>query len=339
MRIKEVADKLKISARAIRFYEEKGLISPFKGDNLYREFCEQEIWRLQTIISLREAGMTVEDIRQVLDNIEGQGQDQGHEQLQYYLELQRSVLFSKWIEIKQIIENTDDMIKMVQQQQTLPLEDIYTLAEGSKRLREYRNSWHDKWNYDRRAEIHDQYVLGGSSEFKDYEKALTQTVQWVAPIPGEKGLDIGTGTGNLASKLMASGATMAGVDQSKEMLKQCQRKFPAMETKLGNFLAIPYLDNRFDFVVSSFAFHHLTENQQVLALEEMRRVLKPHGRICITDLMLTDYTEVSFTEETESTDYNCSLTRLLTLFESKEYITRHQPINELLHIVYAVPIR
>lgn len=335
MRIKEVADKLKISARAIRFYEEKGLISPSKGDNLYREFSEKEIWRLQTIISLREAGMSVDDIRQVLEDIEGED----HEQLQYYLELQRSVLFSKWIEIKQIIENTDHMITMVQQQQSLPLEDIYALAEGSKRLREYRNSWHDKWNYDRRADIHDQYVLSDSPEYKDYEKALAETVQWVAPIHGEKGLDIGTGTGNLARMLMASGATMAGVDQSKEMLKQCQRKFPAMETKLGNFLALPYLDNGFDFVVSSFAFHHLTENQQNLALEEMRRVLKPHGRICITDLMLADAVEAEFTEEPESGDDYCNLTRLLTLFESRGYMTKHQRINELLHIVYAVPIR
>jgi putative AdoMet-dependent methyltransferase len=332
MRIKEVADKLKISARAIRFYEEKGLITPSKGENLYREFSEKEVWRLQTIISLREAGMAIEDIRQALEHIEGQE----HEQLQYYLELQRSVLFSKWIEIKQIIDTTDYMIEMVKERQSLPLEDIYALAEGSKRLREHRNSWHDQWNYDQRAAIHDEHVLSGTPEYKDYDAALALTVQWLAPISGEKGLDIGTGTGNLAGRLMASGALMAGIDQSKEMLKQCQRKFPAMETKLGNFLALPYLDSRFDFAVSTFAFHHLTENQQILALEEMRRVLKPHGRICITDLMLTETEPTAPTHKGES---YCSLPKLLTLFESSGYLAKHQQINELLHIVYAVPIR
>lgn len=317
MRIKEVADKLKISARAIRFYEEKGLITPSKGENLYREFSEQEIWRLQTIIALREAGMTIEDIRQALTSTEDQSGD--NEQLQYYLELQRSVLYARWIEMKQIMETTDHMIQMVKQQHTLPLKDIYALADASKRLREHRNSWEDQWDYDRRAALHDEHVLSEAPDYKDYDAALTLTVQWLAPIPGEKGLDIGIGTGNLAGRLIASGAVMAGVDQSKEMLKQCKRKFPEMETRLGNFLALPYLDHQFDFVVTSFAFHHLTEDQQVLALEEIRRVLKPHGRICITDLM--------------------DAGKLQHLFDTLGYITKHERINELLHIVYAVPIR
>lgn len=336
MRIKEVADKLKISARAIRFYEDKGLIAPSKEDNQYRDFGEQEIWRLQTIISLREAGMTVEDIRDALKHIEDQAQGQEHEQLQYYLELQRSMLFSKWIEMKQIIDTTDYMIDMVKQHQSLPLGDIYALAEGSKRLREHRNSWKDQWDYDTRAAIHDEHVLSGTPDYPDYEAALTLTVQWLAPIPSEKGIDIGTGTGNLAGRLMASGAIMAGVDQSKEMLKQCRRKFPTLETKLGNFLALPYLDRKFDFAVSTFAFHHLTEHQQVLALEEMRRVLKPHGRICITDLMQSEL-EAS-TTKTNGENY-CSLPKLLDLFENRGYLTKHQQINDQLHIVYAVPIR
>jgi putative AdoMet-dependent methyltransferase len=46
MKIKELAEKLKISARAIRFYEEKGLISPVKlAGNQYRIFSENEVWR------------------------------------------------------------------------------------------------------------------------------------------------------------------------------------------------------------------------------------------------------------------------------------------------------
>jgi putative AdoMet-dependent methyltransferase len=334
MKIKEVAEKLNISPRAIRFYEEKGLVMPEKQENnQYREFSEQDIWRLQTIIALREAGMTISDIKRALEKIEGADK----QELQYYLELQRSVMFSEWLEIKQIIETTDYMISILKRENTLPLDDIYKLAEGSKRLREQRNSWQDKWGFDRLAMIHDQRVLDDDSlEYKDYDRALQLTVKWLSPASGEKGLDIGTGTGNLAGKLMEQGAEMAGVDQSKEMLKHCQRKFPNMETRLGNFLAIPYLESRFDFVVSSFAFHHLTDEQKVLAIHEMRRVLKPHGRICITDLMLTE----KQLETTEREDlYLPAISGLLQLFEELGYLTKHQQINELLHIVYAVPIR
>lgn len=333
LKIKEVADKLNISTRAIRFYEEKGLIAPTKQDNnQYREFNEKDIWRLQTIISLREAGMSVTHIAKALEEIEGKD----HEELQYYLELQRSVMFSKWLEIKQIIETTDHMIHIVRSQQFLPLDDIFELAEGSKRLREQRNSWQDQWNYDYLASNHDQLVINDSLTYKDYEEALNLTLQWISPIPDEVGLDIGTGTGNLAGKLMNQGVRMSGVDQSKEMLKQCNKKFPDMETKLGNFLAIPYLDGQFDFVVSSFAFHHLTDQQKILAIHEMRRTLKPHGRICITDLMVTNHDTDLPTEENK---YYTSLTDLLHWFDTMGYVTKYHQINELLHIVYAVPLR
>lgn len=330
MKIKEIAERLNISPRAIRFYEEKGLVTPTKQENnLYREFDEKDIWRLQTIISLREAGMTIEGIKQAL--VENEGED--HKELQYYLELQRSVMFSKWLEIKHIIETTDNMIDILKTQESLPLEDIYQLAEGSKRLRDQRNNWHDKWNFDHLASIHDQRVLDNSLEYRDYEQALDMTVKWVSPIQGEKGLDIGTGTGNLAGKLIELGAEMAGVDQSKEMLKRCQTKFPEMETKLGNFLAIPYIDGGFDFVVTSFAFHHLTDEQKRLAIEEMRRVLKPHGRICITDLMLAEGSN------SNDEEHYTPLPDLIGWFEGRGYFTKHYQINELLHIVYAIPIR
>ncbi len=45
VKIKEVADKLKVSPRAIRFYEDKGLIAPSKQeDNQYRTFHDEVIW-------------------------------------------------------------------------------------------------------------------------------------------------------------------------------------------------------------------------------------------------------------------------------------------------------
>ncbi|AFH61800.1 MerR family transcriptional regulator [Paenibacillus caseinilyticus] len=332
MKIKEAAERLNMTARAIRFYEEKGLIAPAKqDDNQYRRFSEKDIWRLQTIIALRESGMPLEDIKKALE----QSDARDHEELQYYLELQRSVMFSKWLEIKQIIETTDYMIGMLKEHQSLPLDDIYALAEGSKRLREQRRDWKDLWNYDRLAGLHDQRVLTDAEEYRGYTEALATAVRWLAPIPGETGLDIGTGTGNLAARLIELGVKMAGVDQSKEMLKRCRRKNPGMETKLGNFLALPYLDGRFDFVVTSFAFHHLTDDQKALALAEMRRVLQPRGRICIVDRMVIS----DHASDSGQGKHYPSLPRLLQWLEDAGYVTKHGQIDGMVHIVYAVPIR
>ncbi|CAG7646980.1 methyltransferase domain-containing protein [Paenibacillus allorhizosphaerae] len=338
MQIKEIAAKLNISPRAIRFYEEKGLIHPAKSaENQYRSFTENDVWKLQCIIALREVGMSIEDIRLALIEVDAGNQSE----LLSLLEIQRSVMFSQWLELKQMVETTDQMIAMVKQKQTLPLADVYTLAEGSKRLRELRKSWHDRWNFDKLAPLHDERVASGSgADYRNYDEALTQTMHWVAPAQGEYGLDIGTGTGNLAGRLLMRGIRMAAIDQSKEMLKHCLRKYPGLETKLGNFLSLPFTDRQFDFIVSSYAFHHLTDEEKMLALAEMKRVLKPHGRICITDLMFENEAKRRYPEPAHPADerHYADVSRLIDWFEANGYLATYKLLDDMLCILYAVPI-
>ncbi|MDF2726145.1 MAG: yrrT [Paenibacillus sp.] len=339
MTIHEVAKKLNISRRAIRFYEEKGLIAPAKQrDNRYRQFTEQEVWRLQTIITLREVGMSLDDIKAALGQIDsGNGRE-----LLAYLDIQRSVLFAAWLEYKHQIATTDRMIDMLKQRQELALPDIYALAESSRRLRELRSHWSDAWNFDHQAATHDLAVQDDSGLYKHYEQALDIVYKWTSPQAAEQGLDIGTGTGNLAGRFVKGGIRMSAIDQSKRMLNVCQNKFPQLDTKLGNFLAIPYMDGQFDFIVSSFALHHLTDDQKMMAMEEMRRVLKPKGRICIADLMREEPDGETFDESNRriaENRYIPDASLLLDWFETNGYMTKQRQLSDLLHIVYAVPIR
>ncbi|AXI10747.1 MerR family transcriptional regulator [Oceanobacillus sp. 143] len=65
--MKEVARKLNTTPRAIRLYEEKGLITPKKDkNNDYRLFTEEEIHRLSTILTLREIGVPIKEIKKSL---------------------------------------------------------------------------------------------------------------------------------------------------------------------------------------------------------------------------------------------------------------------------------
>ncbi|RAV12616.1 MerR family transcriptional regulator [Paenibacillus contaminans] len=301
VKIKEIAQKLNITPRAIRLYEAKGLIRPVKDkQNQYRMFSEKDAWRLQTIAALREIGVPLDNIRGMLERIDSGDKDEvGH-----YLDMQRSLLFAQWVELKQMIGTIDSMMERIRQQDSLDVSDMYALADGAKRLRGARTGWSDRWGFDRLAETYDAELdgsFGGMTGVSPedraqgiggyegcYEAALNRIGELVEPQQGETGLDIGTGTGNLAAKLAAAGAAMVGVDQSREMLKRCAAKVPGIETKIGNFLALPCFDQQFDFVVSSFAYHHLTDEQKPLALEEMNRVLKPGGRLCIADWMADD---------------------------------------------------
>jgi putative AdoMet-dependent methyltransferase len=336
MQIKELAQRLNISPRAIRFYEEKGMIHPTKDpQNNYRLFVEKDVRRLQTIISLREVGMSIEEIKTVLKELDQGEQDE----VLYALELQRSIMFSQWVELKRNIETSDQIIGHLKKNHDLVWEDIFELAKGMKGLRDIRLNWRDHWNFDQQASFHDELVLNNEQAFNkhpSYSQALKMVGEWVKPLQGEKGLDIGTGTGNLAAIFLEKGIEMSGIDQSKEMLKQCQRKFPNLETKLGNFLAIPYLDHSFEFVVTSYALHHLTDEQKRMALEEIHRVLKPHGRVCIVDLMFENQHQRN--QYVGEKDYYADRSKLLDWFDQKGYITRAQQINDIVHIIYAVPI-
>ncbi|PZD93766.1 transcriptional regulator [Paenibacillus sambharensis] len=348
MTINEVAKRLNISRRSIRFYEEKGLIAPGKErHNQYRVFTEQDVWRLQTIAALREVGMGLDDIKRVLGPIEAGNKDE----LLNYLELQRSVMFSAWLEYKQQIEAAEQMIGILRQQEALPLQEIYKLAEGSRRLRELRNNWSDQWDFDSKAAGHDHSVREASGPFGHYDEVLETVYRWINPKAGETGLDIGTGTGNLAGRFIREGIGMAAVDQSREMLRQFRVKYPELESKLGNFLAIPYMDREFDFAVSSYAFHHLNEGQQLLALEEIRRVLKPKGRICLAGYMVED-DEARERAVQHSLGgghaglmqalqggYVPQLSRLSDWFEEHGYMTKQKQLSDVLHIICAVPIR
>ena len=398
MNIKEAASRLGISARAIRFYEEKGLILPAKQTtNGYRTYTENDIWRLQTIAALREIGMSLQDITHALGEI-----DQGNQQrLEEYLELQQAVMYAQWIELKRMMDTTQRMIDLNRQDGPLDVSHLHDLADSARRLREARQNWHDRWNYDTQAAVHDQRVQGGhrdsarqsfsedrhrsdnvspindqheishpyhntdestSSDSNDtvqssfylyhnYDEGLEQTAQWISPAPGEKGLDIGTGTGNLAGKLLRCGADMTAIDQSREMLRRCRTKYPEMQVKLGNFLALPFADQSFDFVVSSFAFHHLSPDQQLLALQEMQRVLTSRGRIGLTDLMFVDAAHrEAYVREAELSGHEEQLRalrdrhfpllgELCGWLEQQGYVTKHVQHNELLHTLLAVPLR
>ncbi len=69
------------------------------------------------------------------------------------------------------------------------------------------------------------------------------------------------------------------------MLNVAKEKYPKLKLRLGDFLNIPYENNVFDIIVSTYAFHHLNEEEKIISIKEMLRVLKDNGRIVIGDLM------------------------------------------------------
>ena len=60
--IGDVAKRLGISQRSIRYYEERGLIHPARTEGRFRLYAESEVARLKTVLLLKDLGMSLEEI-------------------------------------------------------------------------------------------------------------------------------------------------------------------------------------------------------------------------------------------------------------------------------------
>lgn len=108
--------------------------------------------------------------------------------------------------------------------------------------------------------------------------------------PGRLAADIGAGTGFVTEGLVTLGVRVIAVDQSEAMVAEIRRKFAvshAVEVRLGTGDAIPIPDLSVDYVFANMYLHHVEEPPQAIA--EMTRILKPGGRLVITDLDEHDF--------------------------------------------------
>lgn len=128
-------------------------------------------------------------------------------------------------------------------------------------------------------------TLGGERKFR------RRTLDLAGLQAGETVLDVGCGTGTLlieaAKRVGASGAAY-GIEPSSEMVAQARRKAKAqgvaVDVREGSADRLPFPDASFDVAFCTLVLHHLPDAMQTVAIGEMRRVLRPGGRIVIADL-------------------------------------------------------
>lgn len=127
-------------------------------------------------------------------------------------------------------------------------------------------------------------TLGFEGRFREKQLTLAKLH------PGERVLDVGCGTGTLAiaaKRHVGANGAVTGVDPAAEMIDRALAKARRAGTDVAFRTAaaeeLPFANGAFDVVLSSLMLHHLPSETRRAGLKEMRRVLKPGGRLLAID--------------------------------------------------------
>lgn len=103
----------------------------------------------------------------------------------------------------------------------------------------------------------------------------SDVVALLDPRAGERILDLGCGTGHLTSRIAESGAEVAGVDRSAEMVAAARLAYPSLRFEISDARNLPFRDE-FDAVFSNAMLHWIHETE--LVLRGVWKALRPGGR-------------------------------------------------------------
>ena len=114
-------------------------------------------------------------------------------------------------------------------------------------------------------------------------------MDWLAPRPGQKLLDVAGGTGDVSFKFLkrAGHGHATVLDLTEPMLVEGRQRAEAdrltgsLDWVVGDAMALPFPDNTFDVYTISFGIRNVTRPQE--ALNEAYRVLRPGGRLMVLE--------------------------------------------------------
>jgi len=118
-----------------------------------------------------------------------------------------------------------------------------------------------------------------------YQELLETICDELEIKPGEKILEAGCGTGNLALKIKERGAKVVGLDNCQEALDIYRKKDPTAELVLADLAKkLPFPDNYFDKIASNNTLYAVPREKRDQLMKESLRILKPGGKIVLANM-------------------------------------------------------
>jgi demethylmenaquinone methyltransferase/2-methoxy-6-polyprenyl-1,4-benzoquinol methylase len=129
--------------------------------------------------------------------------------------------------------------------------------------------------------------IGAAMSFGQDPRWRRAIVDAVGPAPGERILDVATGTGMVASSLARRGAIVTALDQSEAMLAVARARNPPGVTYVtGEAEHLPFEDASFDALTFTYLLRYVDDPAATLA--ELARVVRPGGRIGMVEFAVPE---------------------------------------------------
>ena len=209
-------------------------------------------------------------------------------------------------------------------------------------MSEQFNELFDEW-----AASYDETVHGGDVEYREVFRNYEKILQKIADRAHGFVIEFGVGTGNLTKRLLDNGLEVVGIEPSENMRKIAQQKLPSTKIMKGNFLSFPSQAKKVDTIVSSYAFHHLTDTEKEQAIRHYASVLNQGGKIVFGDTIFEDdakqeeaYLDAKNKDyhrlaEDLNTEYYTTIPKLGRILHTCGFTTHFEQINDFVWIIEA----
>lgn len=164
----------------------------------------------------------------------------------------------------------------------------------------------DLWagDYDKTVNASDE---NDSYPFAGYKKLMNAIYGTVMKRNPARVLDIGIGTGTLSTRLYEQGNVITGIDFSAEMLEKARLKMPDAKLFQCDFskgLPEELSNTAFDFIISTYAIHHLADDEKIAFITSLLSLLSENGSIIIGDVSFQTRNDLESCKESSGDDWD-----------------------------------
>ncbi|CAG9619414.1 class I SAM-dependent methyltransferase [Sutcliffiella rhizosphaerae] len=209
--------------------------------------------------------------------------------------------------------------------------------------REFVDLFNDWANY------YDATVSGKDLEYAEVFRGYEDILKDVAMKATSPVIEFGVGTGNLTNELLKQGHKVYAVEPSKTMREKAAEKLPeTVVIQDGDFLSFPEPTEQIQSIVSTYAFHHLTDSEKKEAVEHYGKLLVKGGKIVFADTVFENKDSYEATiKQAENhtflnlandlkTEYYTTIDVLTTIFEKQGFKVEYNRFNHFVWVMEAV---